>query len=1090
MVNGIIRFSLNNKFAIWLLTIIVTAMGIYSGITMKQELLPDLEVPIISVTTVYPGASPEEVLENVTKPLEQTLRYLDGVKSVTSMSMENASNLILEYDYGQNMEFAIMDVREALKNISLPDAASDPSLSRLSLNMLPVLAVSIADESRPLEDLTRLVEEQIVPELQGLDGVASVQIAGQYVREVELRWNEARMRELGITEETVQGIIQASALRAPLGLFEMENSEKAVVVDGNILTLDDLKQLAIPVVPSQASQGAGDGPQSTPPGSPAAGMDGAAQGGQLPAANAEAAQQGGQLPAANADGAAAQGRQMPAGFDPSMAASFGIPTVQLQEIADIEVVGRAESISRTDGEPSIGLQIIKAPDANTVEVVDRVKEKSAEFAERYEGLNIVHLFDQGEPIVQSVATMLDKALYGSIFAVIVILLFLRNVRTTIISVISIPLSLLIAILLLDQMDISLNMMTLGAMTVAIGRVVDDSIVVIENIYRRLSWKNEPLKGKELIRSATREMFIPISSSTIVTIAVYAPLAAVTGMVGELFIPFALTMVFALLASLLVAVTLVPALGHTMFRRGIPESRRHDTEHPGKLASAYRKLLNWSLNHKAITMLSAVLLLVASLFLIPVIGASFLPEEEQKYAMITYNPSPGTLLEEVEQLALDAEELILSEPDVIHLQYSVGGSNPLSPGPSKSALFFVQYDNDVKHFSEVKTKLLDKLRQEVPGTGEWNLLDFASGFGGSTMSLLVYGDSLESIQSAVHEIEALMVDDPAFDKVESSLSEAYDQYTLVADQQKLSSLGLTAGQIVMALNPVREQPVLTEIAVDGKKLKVKVHVDQETFTSIEDIRNHTIQSPLGVPVPLKDVIEVREGKTPDTLTMRDGRLYAEITADVTVKDVAGASSDLQKKIADLNLPPEIRVDFGGVTEQIEETFTQLGLAMLAAIAIVYFVLVVTFHGALAPFVILFSLPFAVIGALVGLWMAGETLNVSGMMGALMLIGIVVTNAIVLIDRVIRKEAEGLSTREALLEAGATRLRPILMTAFATVGALLPLAFGNGDSGMITRGLGITVIGGLTSSTLLTLVIVPIVYEFLMKFRKKNPSAAEE
>jgi HAE1 family hydrophobic/amphiphilic exporter-1 len=1084
MVNGIIKFSLNNKFAVWLLTIIVTAAGLYSGLTMKQELLPELEVPIISVTTIYPGASPEEVLEGVTKPLEQSLRYLDGVKSVTSTSMENASNLILEYDYGQNMDFAIMDVREALKNISLPDSASDPSLSRLSMNMLPVLAVSIADENRPLEDLTRLVEEQIVPELQGLDGVASVQIAGQYVREVELRWNEQRMRELGITEETVQGIIRASALRAPLGLFEMENSEKAVVVDGNILTLEDLKQLAIPVVPSQAPQGAG--PQGLPSGQPSAGMGGATQGDQAPAADAGDAQL---MPETNA-GSAAQGAQAPAGFDPSSAASFGIPTVQLQEIADIEVIGRAESISRTNGSASIGLQIIKAPDANTVEVVDRVKEKSAEFAERYEGLDIVHLFDQGEPIVQSVATMLDKALYGSIFAVIVILLFLRNIRTTIISIISIPLSLLIGILLLHQMDISLNMMTLGAMTVAIGRVVDDSIVVIENIYRRLSLKNEPLKGKELIRSATREMFIPIMSSTIVTIAVYVPLAAVSGMVGELFIPFALTMVFALLASLLVAVTLVPALGHTMFRKGIREDRRHDAEHPGKLASGYRKLLNWALNHKAISMLAAVALLVASLFLIPVIGASFLPEEEQKYAMITYSPSPGVLLEEVEQTALEAEKLILSEQDVINLQYSVGGSNPLSPGQSKSALFFVQYDNDVKHFSEIKTQLLEKLRREVPGSGEWNLLDFAAGLGGSNMSLLVYGDSLESIQSATQQIEELMKSDPAFDKVESSLSEAYDQYTLVADQQKLSSLGLTAGQIVMALNPVREQPVLTEIAVDGKKVEVKVKADQNTFTSIEEIRNHALQSPLGIPVPLKDVVEVREGKTPDTLTMKDGRLYAEITAEVKAKDVAGASSALESKIDALNLPPEITVDFGGVTEQITETFTQLGLAMLAAIAIVYFVLVVTFHGALAPFVILFSLPFAVIGALVGLWLAGETLNVSALMGALMLIGIVVTNAIVLIDRVIRKEAEGLSTREALLEAGATRLRPILMTAFATVGALLPLAFGNEDSGMITRGLGITVIGGLTSSTLLTLVIVPIVYELLMRFRIKKPSAAEE
>jgi len=1054
---GVIRFSLNNKFAVWILTFIIAFGGLYAGLNMKQETLPNLELPVLQVTTVYPGAAPTEVVENVSKPLEQRLKNLDGVKTVTSTSMENVSALVVEYDYGQDMDKAASEVREALTSVTLPQGAKQATVNRISLNTFPVMSLSVADSSKSLEDLTKLVENEVKPALEGVKGVASVDVSGQYLKEVQLKFDQAKMKSLGLSEDTVKGIVQASALNVPLGLFELGKTEKTIIVDGNIKSIDDLKNISIPVIPSQASS----------QGQAAPGQAGAGQ-----PAHDQAAGQAGTAP-----------QMAPSGGVPA-----GIPTVQLKDIATVELVGKAESISRTNGEVSIGIQIVKAADANTVEVVNAVKDKAKTFEKDNAGLKLVTMLDQGKPIEDSVETMLNKALFGALFAVIIILLFLRNIRTTIISIVSIPMSLLIAVLLLQQYDITLNMMTLGAMTVAIGRVVDDSIVVIENIYRRMSLSSEKLKGKELVLAATREMFVPIMSSTIVTIAVFLPLGLVSGMVGELFLPFALTIVFSLLASLVVAITIVPMLGHLLFRKGLKSAKAHEDK-PGALGRFYRKVLNWTLNHKLVTFIVALLLLFGSFSLVKVIGVSFLPEEEEKYAMITYSPAPGELIGDVEAKALEAEKIILARPGVENMQYSVGGKNPLSPGPSKSALFYVYYNKETKNFEQEKKDLLASVQQGVKAPGEFKFMDFGGGgFGGSQLNLTVYGETLDEIRPVAEQIQDLMKNDESFDKVSSSLSKTYEQYTLVANQEKLSKLGLTAGQIAMKLSPVRERPVLTKVTADGKEYEVYVEVDKTQYGSIADIEDTKIASPLGIEVPIKDVVQVKEGESPNTITRKNDRMYVEVKADIKTADVAKASSDLMKKVDELKLPQGVKVEAGGVTEQINETFTQLGLAMAAAIAIVYLVLVITFGGALAPFAILFSLPFAIIGGLVALLIAGETLNVSAMMGALMLIGIVVTNAIVLIDRVIHKEKDGMSTREALLEAGVTRLRPILMTALATIGALFPLALGYEGAGIISRGLGVTVIGGLISSTLLTLVIVPIVYEFLMKFRRKNREEA--
>ncbi|MDE0563507.1 efflux RND transporter permease subunit [Exiguobacterium sp. B2(2022)] len=1045
----ITSFSVNNKFAVWLMTIILTAAGLFAGLTMKLETLPDITTPTVSVTTIYPGASPEQVLEEVSTVLEERLQSLNGVEQVRSSSFQNASNIQIDYDFSTDMDEAEQQVKDALSNVELPESAQEPQVSRLSFDAFPVIGAAISDESLDLAELTKLVEEEVQPALEGVEGAQTVQIAGQEIRRVELQFDQEALAEYNLTEDTVKQLIQANDARIALGLYELGDTEQAVVIDGKSETLEAFRDIQIPYSPAQSTPTTPSAPTELPPG-------------QTPDVPTE-------VPT-----------ETPSALPPNVPTT--VPTVALSELATIEDKGIEESISRSNGERSIGVQVTKTQDANTVDVVNAVKEVLSDFEAEYDTANVSITLDQGQPIEESVETMLSKALLGGLFAILIILVFLRNFRSTIIAVISIPLSLLMALIVLKQLDITLNIMTLGAMTVAIGRVVDDSIVVIENIYRRLTRANEPLRGKELIIAATKEVFIPIASSTIVTIAVFLPLGFVTGFVGELFLPFALTVVFALLASLLVAITVVPMMADSFFKN---RDKLKPEEGPGKLAEWYRGVLNWSLNHKLVVFGLATALLIGSFALVPAIGVNFLNQDSEKTLFVTFDPEPGQTLEDSIAAAEVAEEYFMEEqPNATDVQFTVGGENPLNPGNNKQGIFIVQYDPDTEDFADVKLADIEKLN-ELASNGEWKEQDFSGGGATSGVTYNVYANSLEDLEAIVPTfIETIEEETDYVRQATSDLRESYVQYTFNVDQQAAAEAGVSAGQIAQVISQFQapESP-LASVTVDDKQLDVVIPNEQVTYDSVDDLQAQEITTPFG-PRPISDFIEIEEGTTPDTLVERDGKLLAQVSVELSTDKATEASAAIEERVSEIELPSGVSYDVGGVTEQIQESFTQLGLAMLAAIAIVYLVLVITFGGALTPFVVLFSLPYAIIGGLVALLITGETISVSALIGALMLIGIVVTNAIVLIDRVIHKEEAGLSTREALLEAAGTRLRPILMTALATIGALAPLALGLEGGALISKGLGVTVIGGLTSSTLLTLLIVPIVYEFFARFRKKK------
>ncbi|AVK98197.1 efflux RND transporter permease subunit [Lysinibacillus sphaericus] len=1026
---GLVNFVLKNKLAVWLLTIIITVSGIYSGTRMKMESIPDISIPYLIVMGVYPGATPEQVMNELSIPFEKSIESLEDVKAVYSTSSSNVAQVQVEYDYGIDMDEKKRQLESALDNVKLPEGAQEPTIMAISMNMMPVVALSVSSSKEDIVDLTSTVEDLLLPKIEKIDGVASATITGQHIEEVSFKYDEEKMAALGLTEDAVKQMIQASDMSLSLGLYQFTVGEQAVSVDGKVKSIDELKDLLIPVTPS-ATQ-------------------------------------------------------------PS-------PFVRLGDIATIEVEGKVQSVSRTNGKDAIAIQIVKSQDANTVTVVNAVKELIKDEEKRIDGLKIDISLDQGAPIEDSVFTMIEKAVFGGAIAVLIILLFLRDFKSTIISIISIPVSVFMALLLLNWMDITLNIMTLGAITVAIGRVIDDSIVVVENIYRRIHLKQEKLTGRALIREATIEMFKPILSSTLVTVAVFAPLMFVGGMVGELFMPFALTMTFALGASLIVAITIVPALSHFLFRKKIyGEKKESQHQEVGKLAIWYRGILEKALNHKIITSTIAILMLVGSLALTPLIGFSFMGSQEEKVMYLTYTPGTGELADETEVNVAQVEKELMKRKDIDILQVSITDATNADPaammmgGTAGGALMYLIFDPEMEDFPAARQEVEDYVFN-LDQSGEWKSQNFSStSMASNEVSYTLYSEDLNKLRSAVKDVEGSLKEVKGLEDVKSDYEDPYVEHVLKVEQKNVLQYGLTTAQIVMALNSTASQEVLTTVERDGKDINVIVKRDAKAAAlSIDDVLKTEIKTALGTTMTIGELVNVEEGTTLNSLSRSKGEYFATVSATIIGDDISKATTAADKKIDKLDLPKGVTTGVSGVAADMQETFTQLGIAMLAAIAIVYFILVVTFGEGLAPFAILFSLPFAVIGAFVGLYVTNQTISVSVMMGLLMLIGIVVTNAIVLVDRIIHMERDGLGMREAILEAGATRLRPILMTAIATIGAMIPMAIGNGGSGLISKDLAITVIGGLLSSTLLTLVVVPIVYEMLSKMLKKNRKDVEE
>ena len=1044
MIKKLLQFSLGNKFAIFLMVVLIILGGVYSSAKLKLELLPDVENPVISVQTTMSGATPQSTQDEISSKIDNQVRSLAYVNSVKTESIPNASIVTVEYDNGTDMDKAEEQLKKEIDKIKFKDGVGEPELTRNSMDAFPIVAYSFSSNNQKLKDVTKKLNQQLVPKLQTIDGVQNAQLNGQTNREVSLKFKQKNLDEKGLTANDVENYIKTATRETPLGLFQFNKSNKSIVVDGQFKSVDAFKNLKIPLsISGQAAQNDSDSDSDS----------------LMPSDNNRSS---------NSSTHMAQKGQM--------------PSVPLKDLADISVGDERTSISKTNGKDAVNLQIMKSQDANTVQVAREVQKKVDEFVRNESGMKSIKTMDTAKPIEDSLYTMVEKAALGTIVAIIVILLFLRNIRTTAISIVSIPMSILIALIALKLSNVSLNILTLGALTVAIGRVIDDSIVVVENIFRRLSDPNEKLKGENLIISATREVFKPIMSSTLVTIVVFLPLVFVSGSVGEMFRPFALAITFSLLASLLVSITLVPSLGATFFKNGV--KNREQKEGLGTVGRAYRSALNWSLNHKWIVLIVSIFILVGSVVIgARNLGTSYISTGDNKFLALTYTPKPGETQKSVTQHAEKVQNYLDKKDKVETVQYSIGGPTPQDPtGSTNSMAIMIKYQSDTPNFDEEPDKVLKHI-ETFKQPGEWKNQDLGTGAGNNSVEVTVKGPNTSAMKDTVNRVEKMMTDIKGITNVKSDLSQTYDQYEIKVDQNKAADNGISAAQLAMNLNENLPEKTISTVNEKGKSIDVKVKQNKQTDWSSQKIKNIKLNKPTGGTIKLSEIASLKKSYTPSKLTQEDGDYATTVTGKVTDKDVGGKSQQVMAKVKDLEKPSHIKINVGGATDDIDKAISQLAMAMIAAIIIVYLILVITFRGGLAPFTILFSLPFTVIGVVLALIITGETISVPSLIGMLMLIGIVVTNAIVLIDRVINNEKQGMPMKQALIEAGGTRIRPILMTAIATIGALVPLLFGHDSSILISKGMAATVIGGLISSTLLTLFVVPVMYEILFTLKNK-------
>ncbi|MGP4081074.1 efflux RND transporter permease subunit [Pseudalkalibacillus sp. R45] len=1034
------RFSLKNPIAVIIISLLLVLGGLYSFSNLKVDLLPDIEFPQMSVQIVYPGASTQDVNEKVTEKVEERLKALNDVKKMQSQSFESLSVINLEFPFSTNLEDVEQEIESLIDDADLPDNAKT-EINRFSFGTIPIYNISLFpnDDS---ENFKAFVEDELIPEVKKIPGVNNISVGGLEDESLIITVDKEKARQNGLSLNQIKESINQHYLSFPAGSVENDTLSIPVRVEEKIETIKQLESLQLNAGNTALGQGGEQGPPSGNPEGPPQGTD------QQPPTEGNDASQ----------------------------------IVTLGDIAKVEEASESDEITRYNLQSALSAAITKKQGANTVEVSERVISTLEKYDDR---VDYAIGFDQASGIKQSVEKLVKEGLYGALFASLAVLLFLRNIRATIIAIISIPLSLLISAIFMSRLGITLNVMTLGGMAVAVGRVVDDSIVVIENIFRRTRKSVGSEDRDELILQSTKEILKAIVSSTLTTVVVFLPLGFVGGITGEFFLPFALTIVFALLASLVVAVTLVPILAKISFKKV-----KHE-EKTTWLQRLYVKLIKGSLNHKLPVILVSLALLGGSFFLTSKLGFVFLPNEEQKTLSASVEMPASTTLESTNDVSLKVEEY-LSDVDGIKDVTAAVGSRDFQSGLKREnvANYFINLKesaNVSKVISTLETDLKEILKTESENAAvSVQELEAGGPPTNNEVNIDLYSNDLEKLQEASADVEAYMKEQDKLEYISNNFSETQPQWTVNIDPETASEYGVSGFMVLGMINDQTKPVDAGTLPIDEEDQSVTLQYD-EKLSSLEELEELQIPTGKGL-VNLSDIAEVKRIEDVSSIQKLDGKVFARVSAKIQGQNIQKVSSDVINGVkADVELPEGVSLEGGSGSDETQETFQQLGLAMLVAIGLVYLTMLITFGKARIPFIILSSLLFVPIGSIGGLWLMNEPLSISAMIGVLMLIGIVTTNAIVLVDRIGQNRFEkGMTIREALLEAGKTRLRPILMTAFATIAALLPLAFTTSSGTLISKGLAIVVIGGLTTSTFLTLIIVPVIYElfFFRQARKER------
>ncbi|MEV5097227.1 efflux RND transporter permease subunit [Streptomyces rochei] len=1000
------RFSLAQRALIGLMSIVALVFGAIAIPQLKQQLLPTIELPMVSVLAPYQGASPDVVEKQVVEPIEDSLEAVDGISGITATASEGNAVIMASFDYGNGTQQLVADVQQAVNRAraQLPDDV-DPQVVSGSTDDIPTVVLAVTSD-KDQQALADQLDKTVVSELKDIDGVAQVTVDGVRDVQVTVTPDPAKLARAGVTPQTLAQSLQAGGATVPAGSFDEAGANRTVQVGGGFTSLRQIQDLMV----------------------------------------------------------TGEGVKKP---------------VRLGDVATVkEEEAKADSLTRTNGEPSLAVAVTMDHDGSAVAISKAVEDKLPDLREQLgSGATLTVVSDQGPAVSKAIEGLTTEGALGLLFAVVIILVFLASVRSTLVTAVSIPLSVVLALIVLWTRDLSLNMLTLGALTIAIGRVVDDSIVVLENIKRHLGYGEE---RQEAILKAVREVAGAVTSSTLTTVAVFLPIGLVGGMVGELFGSFSLTVTAALLASLLVSLTVVPVLSYWFLRppKGTPEdaaeARRlaEEKEARSRLQRLYVPVLRFATRRRLTSVAVAVVVLLGTFGMAPLLKTNFFDQGDQKVLSIKQELKPGTSLGATNAQAEKVEKLLGDTEGVKDFQVTIGSSGFMAAfggGTDTNQASYQLMLEDSADAEDVQEHIEDGLAK-LDGIGTTTVAA-GDGFGSQDLSVVVKAADAKVLREASEKVRETVAGLDDVTDVTSDLAQSVPRISVKAGP-KAAEAGFTDQTLgAVVAQAVRGTPAAKATLEDTERdVVIRSAQPATTMAELKALN-------LG-PVELGDIATVQLVDGPVSMTRIDGQRAATITAKPTGDNTGAVGTELQSKIDALDLPAGATAEIGGVTADQDEAFVNLGLAMLAAVAIVFMLLVGTFRSLAQPLILLVSIPFAATGAIGLLLATGTPMGVPAMIGMLMLIGIVVTNAIVLIDLINQYRGQGYGVVEAVIEGGRHRLRPILMTALATIFALLPMALGvTGEGGFIAQPLAVVVIGGLITSTLLTLLLVPTLYAML-------------
>jgi hydrophobic/amphiphilic exporter-1 (mainly G- bacteria), HAE1 family len=1074
--------SLANRSVVGLLTVLIVASGLLSLTSLKQELLPSFEVPQASIVTAYPGASPEIVDAQISSLIEDEVRTLNNLVTVRSTSSANLSVVRVEFDFGTTTATVEEELNRVVANLkdSLPSDVS-PRVISGSFDTVPIIVLSVASTTGDNNELAEILADVATPILSQVPGIQEITVAGGKQKEITLDLKAKVLRENGLSQQSIVDALRANGFIIPAGSITDTAGELQIEVGTNVNSLEDFKKLPLISSNTQNAQAAA----------------------QAAAAQAAAAQ------AAAAQAAAAAAAAGPGA--PSIPVAPSIPPApapsepEILTIEDVAVVTYdyepVTSISRTNGLDSLGIQVTKTQDGNTVAISNGVEAKIEEIKEKLGGnVEIYAVFDQGPFVEKQLENLTIEGTLGLTFAILIILVFLGSIRSTLVTAISIPTSLLVTFAGLLVSDYSLNLFTLSALTIAVGRVVDDSIVVIENINRHLSYGEEK---KSAIIQAVKEVAGAITSATITTVAVFLPVALVGGVVGELFRPFSLSFTIALLASLIVSLTIVPVLAYWFLKTPknevspdqmsesqlasqMEQAREVEEQKEKKswLQRGYIPVLRTTQAHPVITLIASAAVLGFTFSLVPQLKTDFIGDFGGDTFSVRQELPAGSTFEQRDEASNVVESLILEQDGVETVLATFGGraDGRVNLGGNANATTIqvsLAKDADGDAIKDAIQKGIDA-RSDI---GETSIsAGGGPGVGGSgTIDIKISGTNDEALFAAVEKVRSGMIAVENLSEITSSLSEQQRTLKITVDRVKAAEYGLTEIQVSGLVSSTLRPSSIGDVNIENESTPIFL-VQENTPSTLEEIEEIKIPTRRGV-IELQKIADISEVQAPVSITSEKGERVATVALTPDTDDLGAVTRDVTAKLAEIELPVGATATIGGVSAEQTESFQQLGLALLAAVAIVYLVMVATFSSLVQPLILLISIPFAATGALGLLLITDTPLGVPALIGMLLLVGVVVTNAIVLIDLINQYRKQGRTIQQSIMDGSRQRLRPILMTALATIFALSPLAFGITGGGFISQPLAIVVIGGLVSSTLLTLVIVPVLY-WLIEGRKER------